>query len=383
LALVALVGAWTLSPAARAEGFRLPWFKGISKPKLPSPADISAKFAGSPNVEPAADPVSLSTKAKPSPDLYVAAARLSEKAGKTAEAERHYQRALRIDSQHAGALVGYARLKDRQDQMEEATRLYQQAARAHPKSALILNDLGLCLARQRKFHESLAALERAIQLEPKKWLYRNNIAMVFIEMGKTDAALAQLKAVQEEAVAHYNVGYILQKKGDLQAAATHFAKAIEKDPSLTEARIWIAKLQEKPASTVQPAPRIASDKRVGPALQPASRGPATSPRELKAAPARSTTPTIGPRLAAPGGKLGPGGNRPPAGGFGPRSDRPRVSGQRPVQPPVRPGFSNVAPLPPPMSAAPRPTSGGPPPQRNEATPRVRLVHPLPPVVAPE
>ncbi|MFH1268871.1 MAG: tetratricopeptide repeat protein [Planctomycetota bacterium] len=229
-----------------------------SKPGLPSPAKAFAKLAPKTPVVPAGDPISLASKATPSANLHVATARMSEQAGNIAQAEQHYQEALKADARHAGALVGYARLKDRQGKMDEAAALYRRAAKAHPKEASIANDLGLCLARQRKHAESIAAFEQAIRLDPKRLLYRNNIAMVLVEKGEIDAAVKQLTALQGEAVAHYNVGYILQKKGDSEAAAVHFTKALQKNPSLVEAGAWLRKLGKQPAAIADSAPRIAA-----------------------------------------------------------------------------------------------------------------------------
>jgi len=258
-ALVVLAGGCTigpdwLNPLSKLSG-RQNSPTGISRPK-----DHGTLAHSTPTNSPA-DPVSLASEATVSADLHVATARLAERSGKVAEAEKHYQQALKIDPDHVDALVGSARPKDRQGQLDEATRLYQQAIRAQPDNASLRNDLGLCYARQKKYQESMATLERAIAMEPKKWLYRNNAAMVLVEMGDVEAAVSHLKAVQGESVALYNVGYILQKKGDSAAARVHFANALEKNPSLTEARIWLGQLgPPEPGSLAQPAPLVASER---------------------------------------------------------------------------------------------------------------------------
>lgn len=380
LALVLFVGGCSLGPGSDIAGFHLPWSNGDSRAKLPDPAKLAATAAGSTSVDPASDPISLATKAKPSPELYVATARLSEQSGKTAEAEGLYQKALKADSRHAEALVGYARLKDRQGRMDDATRLYRRAAQAHPNNASVHNDLGLCLARQRNFGESMAALERAINLAPKKWLYRNNLAMVLVETGRVDAAVAQLMAVQEEAVAHYNVAYILQKKGDSEAATRHFAMALQKNPSLEEARVWLAKLGHQPDAMADPAPRIASQRppnTMFPAT-PSDTGPA--PRGLGGP--HTVAPPVAPQL--PGRREGtnPWPSRPLQSRVPPVPDRttveparPTVEAPAPDQASLRAELSNVAPLPPPMSIG-QPTQGG---ATNRAgTPVVSPLPPIPP-----
>jgi Tfp pilus assembly protein PilF len=314
------------------------WPKSGPALSLPESAGIprSAKPASPAKLEPVADAISLSTKAKPSAGLYVAMARLAEQSGKLAEAEDNYQRALNLDPQNVDVLVGYARLKDRQGQLAEATGLYGRAVKAEPKNASVYNDLGLCLARQKKFGESRAALEQAIQLEPRKWLYRNNIAMVLVEMGQVDAAMAHLAAVQDEAVAHYNIGYILQKKGDSKAAAQHFAKALAKNPRLVEAQVWLDKLGQGPPSVAQSRPPAAMQSPAAPRMGNRTLG---GPAPQSPAPA----PLPRPELQAPG---------------------------RPIS---APGYANVAPLPPATSLDQAPVPG----ESNGA--RSPVTHPLPPV----
>lgn len=368
LAFVTFVGGCSLGPGSHGAGFSLPWGKDDSGAKLLDPREFSAKMGGSTSVDPAPDAVSLATKAKPSPDLYVAAARLSEQSGKTTEAEDLYQRALRVDSRHADALVGYARLKDRQGRKADAIRLYQRAAKAHPENASIFNDLGLCLAKQRKFDDSLAALGQAIDLDPKKWLYRNNMAMVLVETGKIDAAVAQLMTVQEEAVAHYNVAYILQKKGDSQAAARHFALALQKNPSLEEARVWLAKLGHQPASIGDPAPRIASQRPPDPMFRAAPSDASPAGRGFED-PHGGVAP-VAPQTSVFREGSSPWGHQPLESRLPPVPDR-TVEASALGQLFDRPAFSHVAPLPPPMSIG-QPTQGS-----ATSGPGTPVVSPLP------
>lgn len=348
-------GGCSLVPDRHINLGDLGWDKVSSATKPPGPEKLSAE-------------VSLATKATPSPQLHVAAARLSEQSGKVAEAEQHYQQALKIDARHAGALVGYARLRDRKGRPEEATQLYQRATKAHPDNDAIFNDLGLCLARQRLFKESVAAFERAVQLEPKKWLYRNNIAMVLVEMGDVDAAVSHLRAVQGEAVAQYNVGYILQKKGNSEAAAMHFARALEKNPSLVEARTWLDKLRGEPASIAQSPPRVTPARQPNPKPVATPAHPVPPRARATSDPARSpeAVPVV-PQTEGFRGRMPVVRQLPPIANHLPKMDPP--SERRPV----RPGYFEPAPLPLPSSIG-RPAQGG----RSQRM-AIPVIHPLPPV----
>jgi len=183
------------------------------------------------------DPVALKTKGKlPGADFYVMVAQLKERSGDLTAAEEQYQKALEIEKNYLPASLGLARLYDNQGQMQKATEAYQNAVKKHPKEASAHNDLALCYARQSRYAEAAAELNQAVELQPDRALYHNNLATILLELDRPDEALQQLMAGQKPAVAHYNMGYLLAKRGKNDAAAQQFARALEKDPGLEAAR---------------------------------------------------------------------------------------------------------------------------------------------------
>ncbi len=198
------------------------------------------------------DEDSLSLAKKPNknnPDLIVAVAQMHERAGKLDDAEAQYKKALKANPKHLNALVGYAHLQDRRSKFEEATKLYQKAIAAHPTEAAVYNDLGLCFHRRGMMNESHSSLVKAVELAPERKLYRNNLATVNVEQGNLDAALAQLTAAHGQAAGHYNLGYLLAKKGDRAGALVHFQQAAVFDPTLAAAQQWAAKLTPRTPAT--------------------------------------------------------------------------------------------------------------------------------------
>jgi len=197
------------------------------------------------------DQLSLSKPAnKKNPDLIVALAQMQERAGKFDEAEKQYKKALKYKPKHLGALMGYAHLHDRRNKMDEAVKLYKKAIDAHPKEAAVHNDLGLCYHRRGMLKEAEQTLSKAIELAPDRKLYRNNLAAVMVDQGQTDVALAQLTAAHGPAAGHYNLGYLLAKKGDNGGALAHFQQAAAFDPTLAAAKQWVAKLSPPPVDSV-------------------------------------------------------------------------------------------------------------------------------------
>ncbi|HLA83786.1 MAG TPA: tetratricopeptide repeat protein, partial [Thermoguttaceae bacterium] len=186
-----------------------------------------------------ADPTRIETPVDPSADLYAAVARRDEDQGRFREAEEQYRKSLKASSTHLASLLGYGRLLDRQGRHAEAMEQYHRAVKAYPRDARPLNYLSLSLASHGKFDEAVATMEQAIRLEPRQAVYRNNMAVILVEAGKNEAAFRHLCAVHDEATAYYNLGYLLQKRGDTDAALRHFAFALKRNPKFAEARVWI------------------------------------------------------------------------------------------------------------------------------------------------
>jgi Tfp pilus assembly protein PilF len=198
---------------------------------------------------PTDDAISLKTQGKPGPELYTAIARLYEESGNNAEAEKYYQMALNEKANDLNAMLGYARFQENQGRINEALALYQKAVQTHPKEPAAYNNLGLCFARRGKLNEAASALGQAVQLDPRNPLYRNNLATVLVDQNRLPEALANLRDVHGEAAAYYNLGYLLNKKGQTEAAEHNFAQALRIDPNMAPAQKWLNYLHDKSRET--------------------------------------------------------------------------------------------------------------------------------------
>jgi tetratricopeptide (TPR) repeat protein len=326
------------------------------------------------------DAIALKNPGKPSAELYVAIARRSEEVGNAADAEQHYRSALDIKPDHLPALLGYARVKERLGLTNEAATLYRRAVKAHPKEPSVHNNIGLFYARQGKLDDAAAAMTVAVQLAPKNPLYRNNIATVLVDQCRFREAYANLRDVHSEAVAYYNLGYLLNKKGQTQAAMQNFALALRADPSMVVAQRWIDYLQKTAAQArlahhpVAEGVRFTAERRqpnatsespsAGPSQNDGERTPppkraerAPSPRNLEPPPANVEQAPAPLAVAAPDREAssilpdaaGPR-RLPPIPSAQPESDGPSLPGisydrlEQAPQPPV-----STAPLPPPST----------------------------------
>ncbi len=194
------------------------------------------------------DEVSLKSKAKPGPELYVAVAQFYAQSHKFVEAEQQYQLALKTKPDYLPALLGYAQLQEQLEKQDEAIRLYQRAAKLYPREAAVYNNMGLCYARLGRLDQAVGIMAQAVELAPKNPRYRNNIAAMLVDQGRLREAFAHLKEAHGEAAAYYNLGYLLNKRGQTQAAMQHFSQAIRVDPSMTPAQQWLNYLQQSTAA---------------------------------------------------------------------------------------------------------------------------------------
>jgi len=134
--------------------------------------------------------------------------------------------------------------------------------------------------------------------------------------------MEHLAAVNNEADACYKMGYLLQKKGQLAEAATYFDRAVQVNPSMEAAKIWLGHVRrqlgsvervarrpappEVPASPQGPTARRDPPARGDLPAPPGARLPRGQPLEPPPPPATDrSVPRVGPR-AAPSEAPGPG-----------------------------------------------------------------------------
>jgi Tfp pilus assembly protein PilF len=219
------------------------------------------------------------------PNVYVAGAHMSEQSGNLEAAAAQYQKALELDPNHLGALLGYARLEDHQNHFDSANKLFTKAMKRHPKEASVRNDMGLCYQHHGKLPEAARSLQQAVEMQPQKKLYRDNLATVLVEQNKTDEALDQLTRAHGEAVGNYNLAYLLTQRHENAAALEYFRRAVAKDSSLAAAHQWIATL----SPPAHPNGLIGG----GPALAVAQR-PSPLPPVERSTPAAFVAPPVVP-----------------------------------------------------------------------------------------
>ncbi len=268
------------------------WTESITSGVRRGWAGLTKPFSAKPAAKPGPDPTSLSNPARPSPRLHVEVARLHENSGRFDEAERHYQAALAMDRHHLGAMLGYARLHDRRGKSSEAFELYRRAVQVHSEEPAVYNHLGLHYDRRRMPKEAAATFAKAVRLRPDEPLYRNNLAHVLVQLDELPAAYEHLHTVHGEAVAYYNLGYLLHQRGRRDAAVQHLAAALRRNPNLGPARQLMSQLRASGSAHHLEAsrpPRSPAARPSAPAAGVPARRPVPS-QALPQRPARAAPP---------------------------------------------------------------------------------------------
>ncbi|HEY7113609.1 MAG TPA: tetratricopeptide repeat protein [Thermoanaerobaculia bacterium] len=100
-----------------------------------------------------------------------------------------YERALRLDAEHADAHVNLGRLLHERGDAAAAEEHYRLALAARPSDATAAFNLGVALQDLARDRDALVAYERAIALDPEDADARFNAAAVSERLGDSAAAL--------------------------------------------------------------------------------------------------------------------------------------------------------------------------------------------------
>lgn len=219
--------------------------------RLVDPSDVSRNY-------PSDTPTAKNSNAKISPRTYLAYARLQESRGNQADARNSYEKVLADNPKSVDALLGLARLDQLAGRTADAERRYIEAARLESRSPRTLDALGQFYTDQGRWSEAVPTLNQAIQAAPEEKNYRYHLAMALAKAGQFDQAGPHFIQSVGPAAAHYNIGLILYEQGNLAASEQQFVQAIVKDPQLDSAQYWLDEVRREQETQIALANTSAS-----------------------------------------------------------------------------------------------------------------------------
>ncbi len=211
--------------------------------------------------------------AAPSIDSLLRLAYQEEQAKHPWQSINAFRKALELEPRNRVVLVSYARMKHRSGDVEGAKILYKQVLQYYPQDPTTLNDLALCYARKGQYPEALQYLQAAVDASPKNKRYRNNLATLLVESGQPQPAYDLLAQTFGAPIAHYNLGWLLQRQGKTEEAVSHLQQALQLDPSLSPAVQLLDEIQRNDIGKLQSGTSLAVTQGPSGALWNPSTGP--------------------------------------------------------------------------------------------------------------
>jgi len=118
-------------------------------------------------------------------------------AGRYAEAEQAYSRALSINPDHVDATSNLGVIYYRQGRSADAETLFRKVLADHPEDAEIRYNLGGALAAQNRLDEAAAEFAMAIEANPELAQPYLGLGTVYQEQGKRQEAIEALQKYVE------------------------------------------------------------------------------------------------------------------------------------------------------------------------------------------
>lgn len=159
--------------------------------------------------------------------------------GRLAEAQRHYEDALRLQPDNFNALYMLGLVAFQNRLPERGVELTTRAIAVNPGVAEAHNNLANGLIELGRPGDALASYDRAIALKPNYLEAHNNRGAALNQLGRYEEALAScdkaLAARPDYAEAHYNRGIALRSLQRAADAVASYERAIALKPDYFEA----------------------------------------------------------------------------------------------------------------------------------------------------
>jgi tetratricopeptide (TPR) repeat protein len=172
---------------------------------------------------------------------HFAAGQLVESQGDLDRAAIQYRAAIEMDPTLTGPMYRLGMILTA-ERKPDAPAVWQQYVTATGGTATAYSNLGFALDLAGRSDEAEAAFRAGIAKDGRCEACRVNYARLLARRGDLGAATAQLSAVLAPAEVQYDLGSIAEAQGDRSTAAARYHKALELDPTLSDAKARLASL---------------------------------------------------------------------------------------------------------------------------------------------
>ncbi len=155
---------------------------------------------------------------------------------------------MAVQNQPLAQLVAEGLAQHQKGKLDAAERIYESVLTCEPKHADALHLLGLIKGRSDP-QLGVRLVQQAILAKPKVSVYRNNLGNLLLRTGDMQAAEHSYRQAllvdSGNADAYLNLGNLLSSKGEDAEARTSFEKALQLAPGLVEASMSMGRIEER------------------------------------------------------------------------------------------------------------------------------------------
>lgn len=225
-------------------------FKNLTAPKL---TESKTKVGG-------AD-ASYAKKVKHPDKIHLAYGAWHEQKGDYLEAEKSYKKVLEKKPKDLEANLGLARIEEAFNHYEKCDDHLQKALKDHPKDPRVLVAIAQKHAHRDEWDAALETMKAAQEMAPFDPMYAYHLAVIEARTGDVTSAFDHFSRSIGIAEAHYNIGKILDEKGETEEAVSHFKKALKLKPELKQAEAALAEMRTNNPDEFVPASYQTNKKR--------------------------------------------------------------------------------------------------------------------------
>ncbi|MGH7770459.1 MAG: tetratricopeptide repeat protein, partial [Candidatus Binatia bacterium] len=164
--------------------------------------------------------------------------------GKTAEAIKNLQEAVRLQPSYGVAHFNLATLYAKAGRHDEAERHQQEAVRLYPRFADARNNLGQILANRGGMESAAQQFQQALEIDPTLGDAHFNLGILLGKRGRSEEALYHFQQVLKRSQAYYYLGRVAASEGRFDEAVGHLRQALLSEPDFGEARASLAQILE-------------------------------------------------------------------------------------------------------------------------------------------
>lgn len=170
------------------------------------------------------------------PDSHYLLAHYYQERGRHREAIEEFHKAILIEPLHVKAYnglgVSHSELKD----YSQAIQFFMTALKINPKLDYIHNNIGYCHLLQRNMPAAIDSFKKAIALNAGNKRIHNNLGIAYLINGDAEKGRQELAIGGADAWTVYDMAQLYYQNDMFLKAREHFARALEMNPSLAEAR---------------------------------------------------------------------------------------------------------------------------------------------------